>query len=98
MERYMKLLGMRVKDAVTGFTGVVTSVSFDLYGCVQVIVNPGLDKEGKARDSLWFDFARLKVTAPDPVMPPPDFVNVPRETATARGEKGPADRPREMKA
>ena len=36
----LKLLGLKVKDKVTGFTGIITSVSFDLYGCIQVIITP----------------------------------------------------------
>jgi hypothetical protein len=34
----LKLLGTKVRDVVTGFVGIVTSVSFDLYGCVQAVV------------------------------------------------------------
>ena len=43
VQKHFKVLGYRVKDKVTGYTGVATSVCFDLYGCVQVTVNPGLD-------------------------------------------------------
>ena len=32
MHEDMKLLGFKVQDVVTGFTGIVSSVSFDLYG------------------------------------------------------------------
>ena len=50
----MELLGFRAEDRVTGFKGVVTSVSFDLYGCIQVALNPGMNKDGKLEDGHWF--------------------------------------------
>jgi hypothetical protein len=73
MQQHMKLLGMQVKDAVTGFAGVVSSIGFDLYGCVQAIVTPERKKDGTIGDSMWFDVKRLTVTSKKPVMPVPDF-------------------------
>ena len=73
---YLDLLGKQVKDRVTGAEGVVTSISFDLYGCVQALVNPGLDKDCKLRDSWWFDTNRLDVKKAKRVMNPPRFVDV----------------------
>lgn len=58
---HINLLGLKAKDAVTGFSGVVTSISFDLYGCVQAIVTPPVDKDGNAKDGRWFDIIRLHV-------------------------------------
>jgi hypothetical protein len=73
-----KYLGMKVKDKVLGVTGVVTSVCFDLYGCVQADVHPGVDKVGKALESRgWFDVSRLEITSSKRVMALPDFVRVP---------------------
>jgi hypothetical protein len=86
---HLGMLGFRVKDRVTGAEGIVTSVSFDLYGCVQAIVNPGLDKDGKQRDQFWFDIARLETTSDGPVMAVPDFI----EGAMAEGRHGPAEKP-----
>ncbi len=77
IKEHFKLLGLQVKDAVSGFTGVVTSVSFDLYGCVQAIVTPGLDEKGQPQDGRWFDMKRLAPTAQTPVMALPDFSIVP---------------------
>lgn len=77
MNEYLKLLGLKVKDRVTGLEGVVTSICFDLYGCVQALVHPGLDKEGKARDLCWYDCNRLEVLDAEPVMPQPRFETVP---------------------
>ena len=62
-EKHLNLLGMKVEDKVTGFKGVVASISFDLYGCVQAIVNPGADKDGKLMEQCWFDVSRLALGA-----------------------------------
>lgn len=75
----LHLLGLRVEDRVTGFRGVVTTISYDLYGCVQAIVSPGTVTEnpGKLEDSRWFDTKRLKVLERVPVMDVPSFDNPP---------------------
>ena len=74
---YLQILGLPVKDRVTGFEGVVSSVSFDLYGCVQCIVTPKTataDQAPKLNDSHWFDFKRLEVKkGAKAVMELPDF-------------------------
>ncbi len=75
-KNHLALLGFKVRDAVTGFTGVVSSISFDLYGCVQAIVTP-TQKDGKCEDSKWFDTKRLKPISSKPVMEVPTFDVVP---------------------
>lgn len=89
IKKHLDLLGHRVEDKVTGLTGTVTSIGFDLYGCIQAIVNPGLDKDGKSRDSLWFDVARLKVLSDQPVMERPNYDFGPQ----AEGKQGAAEKP-----
>jgi len=96
LKKHLDLLGMRVEDRVTGFTGVVASVGFDLYGCIQAIVHPGLDDDGKLRDQHWFDVNRLRVIGDQPVMERPEFDWTP-EAISAAG-KGPAERPAANKA
>jgi hypothetical protein len=76
MNEYMKLLGFEVRDVVTGFSGVLSSVSFDLYGCVQAIVTPEF-KDGKQDDSRWFDLKRLEAISDKPIMAIPSFAEVP---------------------
>lgn len=83
------LLGLRAKDQVTGFAGTVTSVSFDLYGCVQVVRQPSVDKDGQPGEGRWFDVNRL-VVEQTRVMPVPDFsVALAQPTDYA---KGPAEK------
>ena len=73
MESHLAWLGWKVKDRVTGFTGVVCTIGVDLYGCIQAIVNPEsfVDKasgEQKTADSRWFDLTRLERIGKSPVM------------------------------
>lgn len=93
IEKHINLLGMRVEDRVTGFTGVVTSVGFDLYGCIQAVVNPGVDKEGKLQDQTWFDVSRLALIGDNPVIDRPNY----ESGRQAEGKQGAADKPRMMK-
>ena len=47
IKKHLDLLGLKVKDRVSDFEGVVISISFDLYGCVQADVRPfTTDKDG----------------------------------------------------
>ena len=68
MQKEMKLLGFKAKDKITGFSGIITSVSFDLFGCIQVVISPPIDKDGKTREGHWFDTNRLEVTSKTAVM------------------------------
>jgi hypothetical protein len=85
MNEYMKILGYRVTDAVTGFKGIVTSIGFDLYGCVQCVVTPDA-KDGKSGESGWFDHKRLTPTSKAPVMAVPVFI-------APKSEAGPEAKP-----
>lgn len=93
IKQHLELLGMTVEDRVTGFKGIVASVSFDLYGCIQAIVNPGMEKSGKLGEQVWFDVNRLKVISKGPVMNRPDFDFGPQ----ADGKQGPAEKPANFK-
>lgn len=86
---HFDLLGYEVKDAVTGYTGVVTSLSFDLYGCIQGVVTPPMDKDKKIDNGNWFDVTRLVVLSKKPVMPLPNF----SEGYIAEGKKGCSQKP-----
>lgn len=90
LRQHVGILGMKVRDRVSGFEGVVESVSFDLYGCVQTVVKPPA-KDGDAKDGRWFDIQRLEVTDATRVMPVPAFAAL----ANAEGEHqhGPAEKP-----
>ena len=92
IKKHLDLLGFRVEDKVTGMEGIVTSISFDLYGCIQAIVNPGMGKDGKLKDQVWFDVNRLKIIGDKPVMKVPNFDFGPH----AEGDQGAAEKPMNM--
>ena len=101
IRKYLAVLGFKVTDLVTGFHGVVTSVTFDLYGCVQGLVNPGVGQDGKTQDSVWFDIGRLKIESDEPVMTTPVFEFGDPEAGTVEQSgylKGPAEKPMQNKA
>ncbi len=92
IQKHFELLGQRVRDRVTKMEGIVTSLSFDLYGCIQAIVHPGLEKESqKFADQAWFDVRRLEVVDKEPVMERPEYNFTPE--AISAGLKGPAEKP-----
>lgn len=86
---YIELLGLRCKDVISEVEGIVISMSYDLYGCIQAVLDRGLDKDGNKIDSTWYDVCRLKVLNKKPVMNQPDFVL----GLEAKGNKGPAEKP-----
>ncbi len=87
VEEHMDLLGTQMKDAVTGFKGMVDSVCFDAYGCVQISLKPAIDAKGKMPDAYWFDVKRLKAFGTR-LMPVPPFFTTP-----AGAEAGAAEKP-----
>jgi len=89
IQQHMQLLGLKVVDKVTGFKGVVVSVSFDLYGCIQAVVTPEAGKDGKQEEAHWFDVTRLTVTSQAPVMTRPNY----EYGDVAEGRKGAAEKP-----
>lgn len=88
LENHIKLMGYKATDKVTGFTGVIDSVCFDLYGCIQASLTPPQDSGKEWVSSRWFDITRLEVSG-DRVMKLPAF----DRGYVAEGNKGPADKP-----
>jgi len=89
VNRHIDLLGKEVKDRITGFKGTVTSISFDLYGCVQAVISPGTKKDGTLPDGRWFDVTRLEVSNKPRRMEIPNFA----KGYIAEGYKGGFDKP-----
>ena len=92
VKEHINLLGLKAEDKVTGFAGVITSISFDLYGCIQALVRPPINKEGQMQGSVWFDVNRLGIKNKKLVMEPPNFDFGP----VAEGKQGPAAKPTKM--
>jgi len=87
--KHLELLGFRARDKITGAEGVVDTVSFDLYGCIQGSLNTGLKYDGERKPNYWFDIARLERVDDDRIMEPPNFI----QGEIAEGKMGPADKP-----
>ncbi len=56
VQEHLCKLGLKAEDMVTGFKGVVSTVSFDLYGCIQAVLTPPTGITGLA-PSLNFSLA-----------------------------------------
>ena len=54
-------LGMKVRDVVTKFTGIVTGVVTYLTDCKQALIVPPVGKDGKLQDGAWIDMQRLEI-------------------------------------
>lgn len=59
-------LGVQVEDNITGFKGIVTGRVEYVTGCLQYLLTPKVDDEGKRQASEWFDEDRLLKPEPDP--------------------------------
>ena len=90
LKETVNYLGLRGKDKITGLEGVITSVCFDLYGCAQVALHPGLGKDGKIMDTNWFDVIRVEVNEGDRVLAVPAAFQT--DGDPTRYEKGPAEK------
>lgn len=84
----LRLLGLKVRDKVTGLTGVCESIAYDLYGCIQAVVRPPANEKGDLVEGRWIDVSRLDVLDETPVMAiPGGRFDVQRDTS------GPAEKP-----
>ena len=54
-------LGDKVKDKVSGFTGIAVGKTEWLYGCVRFNIQPPIDKDGKLPEMGSFDEPQLEV-------------------------------------
>lgn len=75
IKKAFELLGKRVDDRITGVKGVATSLSFDLYGCIQLWINQPVGKDGNIPTGYWFDLERIRVLDDTHVITPPDFLS-----------------------
>jgi len=88
IDETLKLLGTHMKDVVTGEKGMVDSVSFDAYGCVQVSIRPAIKRDGTHPVCHWFDVKRMRPTKKGRIMPAADFSGI-----EFGKEQGPAEKP-----
>lgn len=53
-------MGDKVKDTLSGFTGVVLARSEHMTGCNQLYILPVSDKDNDMKDGHWFDVERIE--------------------------------------
>jgi len=56
-------LGDKVKDKITGFSGIVIGRTNWLNGCITIGVQSAEMKDGRPVDSVWFDEQRVDSTS-----------------------------------
>lgn len=87
----VELLGSKGKDRITKQDGVISSISFDLYGCIQVLLTPLKVKNGmEIKSHGWFDLNRIEITKGKKVMEHPSFET---KYDTFNDVGGPAEKP-----
>ena len=74
-------LGSKVRDNITGFTGIATARTEWLHGCARVTVQPQALHDGKPIDPFTFDEEQMEVVEELPVQVSPD------SSATVGGPK-----------
>ncbi len=53
-------LGVRARDMVTGFEGIITGRAEYLNGCTQFVLTPPVDEDGKSQKGQWIDNGQLE--------------------------------------
>jgi hypothetical protein len=90
------LLGKKVRDRISGMTGVLSSIGFELCDNVtRGAISPPVDKDGRTVDGRWMAMSRIEVVSDERVMPAPSFSTAqPTYGATPQQHQhGPADVP-----
>lgn len=85
-------MGVEVKDRVTGLRGIITGKTEYINGCIQWLVKPPVDKDGKLVDGCWIDTIQLEVVGQG--IAEPEIDHTTKDHIQANGPGGPnADAP-----
>ena len=91
IKKSIEMLGKEGKDKITKQKGIITSVCFDLYGCIQVVLDEQkVDKDGKRICTGWIDINRVEITKDKKIMECPDFDN---KYSSIKQVNGPSSKP-----
>lgn len=80
-------LGMEVKDKVTKYQGIATSITEHLQGCRRIEVQPPVKEDGSLPDSYVFDEPLLEVVG-DGILPKEKEKEEPPGGPITRGSYG----------
>ena len=64
-------LGDRVRDKISGLQGILVGVTYWLYGCRRLSIQPEESKDGKPADYFTIDEPQAHLVQPRAVVPPP---------------------------
>lgn len=64
-------LGDRVKDKITGISGIAIGVTEWLYGCRRIVIQPEEIMDGKPVDSFSIDEPQLEIVEKNPLKKKP---------------------------
>ena len=53
--------GLKAKDKVTGFTGIITGFCAYMYGCNQYLLTPQVKEDNTKQDGYWVDEGRIEI-------------------------------------
>lgn len=67
---HQDLIGLTVRDRVTGYTGMVTSQTRYLAGCDRIEVRARVRGDGKLLEPGWFDVLTVEVVEGGPTFRP----------------------------
>ena len=62
MSEFIFELGVKAKDKITGFEGIITGRADHITGCNTYGLKGKLDKDGQPREVEWFDEGMITVT------------------------------------
>lgn len=68
-KEHKKFMGAKVEDTVTGASGIVTCISYYYNGCVRLLVEPRIDKDGKRPEAFYIDYQQAKIITPEVIEP-----------------------------
>ena len=61
MSKFIFELGVKAKDKVTGFEGIIIGRADHITGCNTYGVKPKVDKDGKVQEAEWFDEGTITI-------------------------------------
>ena len=62
MSEFIFELGVKAKDKLTGFEGILIGRADHITGCNTYGLKGNLDKEGNPQEAVWFDEGMIIVT------------------------------------
>lgn len=81
-------MGSRVRDKISGFTGIATARTEYLNGCARVVVEPDkLGEKGELIEGKYFDEPQLDVLLEGVISLGPDDVGGPHDHAVPAGHR-----------